>query len=89
MILLQLVDHGNNMAARPGELVNKLSFILVIAFVTSLQACTSEIESRLDEPGRGQVQNRGAGTSNWWDKLPRPEWSKYERVAVDDNWFGV
>ncbi len=69
--------------------MNELNIILVIAFVTSLQACTSEIESRLDETGQGQVQNRGAGTGNWWDKLPRPEWSKYERVAVDDNWFEV
>ncbi|MEE8345050.1 MAG: MBL fold metallo-hydrolase [Woeseiaceae bacterium] len=69
--------------------MNKLNFVLVIAFVTSLQACTPEMESRLDETGQGQVQNRGAGTSNWWDKLPRPEWSKYEQVAVGDNWFEV
>ncbi len=93
MILLQLVDHGNNMAARPGELVNKLHFVFVFAFVMSLQACTPdtgpEVESGLDETGHAQVQNRGAGTSNWWDKLPRPEWSEYERVAVDDNWFEV
>lgn len=72
--------------------MNKLNFVLVIAFVTSLQACmpdtAPEVESRLDETGQGQVQNRGAGTSNWWDKLPRPEWGKYERVAVD-NWFEV
>ncbi len=63
--------------------MNKLNFVLVIAFVTSLQACTldisPEVESKLDETGHGQVQNRGAATSNWWDKLPRPEWSKYER----------
>ncbi len=73
--------------------MNKLNFVLVIAFVTSLQACTPdiapEVESKLDQTGHGQVQNRGAGTRNWWDKLPRPEWSKYERVAVDDNWFEV
>jgi len=36
-----------------------------------------------------EVQNRGSGTSNWWDALPRPEWSEYERVAVDDDWFEV
>jgi len=47
-----------------------------------------EVESRLDETGQGQVRNRSAGISNWWDKLPRPEWSKYEWVAVD-NWFEV
>lgn len=35
------------------------------------------------------VQNRGSDTGNWWDALPRPEWSEYERVAVDDGWFEV
>ena len=30
-----------------------------------------------------QVQNRGAGKDNWWDKLPRPEWSEFERVDQD------
>ncbi|MCH8307568.1 MAG: MBL fold metallo-hydrolase [Proteobacteria bacterium] len=73
--------------------MNKLNLVFVIALLTSLQACTldtaPEGESRLDGTGNGQVQNRGAGTSNWWDKLPRPEWSEYERVAVDDNWFEV
>ncbi len=73
--------------------MNKLNFVLVIAFVTWLQACTPdtapEVESKLDETGHGQVQNRGVGTSNWWDKLPRPEWSEYEWVDVDDEWFEV
>lgn len=35
------------------------------------------------------VQNRGAGKDSWWDKLPRPEWSKYERVDQDQDWFEV
>ncbi len=73
--------------------MNELNFILVIAFVALLQSCTPDaapkLEPRADDIADGQVQNRGAGTGNWWDKLPRPEWSKYERVAVDDNWFGV
>ena len=36
-----------------------------------------------------QVQNRGAGKDNWWDSLPRPEWSAFERVDIDDDWFEV
>ena len=46
--------------------MNKLNFVLVIAFVTSLQACTPDtaldVESGLDETEHGQVQIRGAGT---------------------------
>ena len=36
-----------------------------------------------------QVQNRGAGKDDWWDKLPRPEWSAFERIDQDQDWFEV
>jgi glyoxylase-like metal-dependent hydrolase (beta-lactamase superfamily II) len=36
-----------------------------------------------------RVQNRGAGKDNWWDNLPRPEWSAYERIDQDQDWFEV
>lgn len=36
-----------------------------------------------------QVQNRGSGTDNWWDALPRPEWSEFEKVDQDVDWFEV
>jgi len=36
-----------------------------------------------------QVQNRGADKDNWWDKLPRPEWSAYTKLDFDDGWFDV
>ncbi len=36
-----------------------------------------------------QVQNRGAGKDNWWDTLPRPEWSAFERIDQDQDWFEV
>ena len=46
-----------------------------------------------EAPGRPtsneQVQNRGAGKDNWWDKLPRPEWSAFERIDQDQDWFEV
>lgn len=36
-----------------------------------------------------QIQNRGSGTANWWDALPRPEWSAYQRIDQDVDWFEV
>ena len=36
-----------------------------------------------------QVQNRGANKDNWWDKLPRPEWSAFERIQQSEDWFEV
>ena len=36
-----------------------------------------------------QVQARGANRDNWWDKLPRPEWSAFERIDQDQDWFEV
>ncbi len=35
------------------------------------------------------VEGRGAETANWWDDLPRAEWSAYERVLADEAWFEV
>ena len=40
-------------------------------------------------PANEQVQNRGAGKDNWWDSLPRPEWSAFERIDQDQDWFEV
>jgi glyoxylase-like metal-dependent hydrolase (beta-lactamase superfamily II) len=58
-----------------------------------LAACSPEFNPKSqtaigndDEVG---VQNRGSDTGHWWDALPRPEWSEYERVAIDDGWFEV
>lgn len=36
-----------------------------------------------------KVTNRGANKDNWWDALPRPEWSAFERVAQSEDWFEV
>jgi glyoxylase-like metal-dependent hydrolase (beta-lactamase superfamily II) len=40
----------------------------------------------VDETG---VANRGANTGNWWDALPRPEWSVFERLDDGSGWFEV
>jgi glyoxylase-like metal-dependent hydrolase (beta-lactamase superfamily II)/membrane-bound inhibitor of C-type lysozyme len=45
--------------------------------------------SSAEEAGNEQVQNRGAGKDNWWDALPRPEWSQFERMDQDQDWFEV
>lgn len=63
--------------------MNKLNIALLASAVISLSACAP------DPVPDAQVQNRGSETGNWWDALPRPEWSQYERVAIDDNWFEV
>ena len=45
--------------------------------------------SSAGEVANEQVQNRGAGKDNWWDALPRPEWSEFERIDQDQDWFDV
>ena len=35
------------------------------------------------------VKGRGENTANWWDKLPRSEWSGFERVMPDHPWFEI
>jgi len=65
--------------------MHKLNHVLlaIVLVLVLLSACMP------DPAVDAQVENRGSGTSNWWDALPRPEWSQYERVAVDDDWFEV
>ncbi len=36
-----------------------------------------------------QVQNRGASKDNWWDKLPRAQWGRYQNILTGQNWFEV
>jgi glyoxylase-like metal-dependent hydrolase (beta-lactamase superfamily II) len=72
----------------------KLSnLLLTMMFAVLLAACMpapGRVERHsVDESAEGQVLNRGTGTDNWWDSLPRPEWSQYERVSVDEDWFEV
>jgi len=48
----------------------------------SIAACSQE-------PAQDVVEGRGAETANWWDNLPRAEWSNYERVLADEAWFEI
>lgn len=66
------------------------SFVAVLFLVG---ACT-ETEAPKLEPEQAvldneQVTGRGADKDNWWDKLPRPEWSAFERVEQAQDWFEV
>lgn len=36
-----------------------------------------------------QEQIRAASQSNWWDALPRKEWSAFERIDTAQDWFEV
>jgi glyoxylase-like metal-dependent hydrolase (beta-lactamase superfamily II) len=31
--------------------------------------------------------NRGSDTASWWDRLPRPEWQRFERLDNGSGWF--
>ncbi|MFK8029381.1 MAG: MBL fold metallo-hydrolase [Gammaproteobacteria bacterium] len=41
------------------------------------------------ESAAESIHGRGSDTTKWWDSLPRKEWSAYERVLEDENWFEV
>jgi glyoxylase-like metal-dependent hydrolase (beta-lactamase superfamily II) len=67
--------------------------LLLIACATVV-AVTAEAhgvgeEASTRSAANEQVQNRGAGKDNWWDNLPRPEWSAFERIDQDQDWFEV
>jgi glyoxylase-like metal-dependent hydrolase (beta-lactamase superfamily II) len=63
--------------------MNKMRIALLTIAVVYLYACAP------DPVPDAQVENRGSGSQNWWDALPRPEWSEYERISVDEDWFEV
>jgi len=75
----------------------KICYLVLILFVTGV-ACTDR-QGSVDETAaeateqnivdNDQVRNRGADKDNWWDKLPRPEWSAYQKIDQDQDWFEV
>jgi len=58
--------------------VAKLLVVALLYFLTVTPALASE-----------QIENRGADTQNWWDKLPHAEWAAFERLEAVGNWFEV
>lgn len=68
--------------------------LLCLISLSLLSACSDAPDSAsMDAPpaiaNNDLVQNRGADKDNWWDKLPRPEWSAFEKADIDDDWFEV
>jgi len=62
----------------------------VIFLAASLTLCGAEPqESAVTE--NDLVQGRGEGKDNWWDALPRPQWSQFPKIDVDqsEDWFQV
>lgn len=75
----------------------KKQYLLLLSLLISV-ACsdrpggtadTSSATARSEVVDNELVQNRGANKDNWWDTLPRPEWSAYEKIEQDQDWFEV
>jgi len=56
------------------RLLSALSFTLWL-----LAACASD----------SGIDNRGSGTAEWWDKMPRAEWSRFDRLDDGTGWFEI
>ncbi len=64
--------------------------ILLLACVFTVTGCLRPANTSAPESDQAaQVQNRGSGTDNWWNALPRPEWSAFEKIDQDVDWFEV
>lgn len=71
--------------------MNKLIIAgLGVAFLAAFNSCapaTEPVGSAINQ----QVLGRGEGKDNWWDALPRAQWSPFEKIAMqqDQDWFQV
>ena len=82
----------NIFAARSG-----LVLLLLLFVAASISGCSGENDpeapvqaaEQVDDADEEGVENRGADTERWWDKLPRPEWAEFERVDDGQGWFEV
>jgi glyoxylase-like metal-dependent hydrolase (beta-lactamase superfamily II) len=63
-----------------------LALLAGVLSPVALHAAPGTAEAAAAEDG---VDNRGADTRRWWDALPRPAWSAFERVAPELPWFEV
>lgn len=76
-----------------------VTFICVCCFAVLflVGGCSAEEQGADAAPGSelagggdaDTVENRGTDTERWWDALPRPEWSAFERVDDGSGWFEV
>jgi glyoxylase-like metal-dependent hydrolase (beta-lactamase superfamily II) len=64
-------------------------FVLVV-LAGCLSFCGTETEEVV-ETENALVQGMGEGKDNWWDALPRAQWSQFPKIAIDqsEDWFQV
>ncbi len=68
--------------------------LTLVIFVLVMSGCSDHAHT---DPGADHthtdsadgIHGRGANTQKWWDALPRPAWSKYERLLPQQTWFEV
>ena len=70
-------------------MIKATSGIPLLVMLGLLAACGQQEASAPGQSNNEQVQARGADKDNWWDKLPRPEWAAYEKIAQSQDWFEV
>jgi len=58
--------------------IARLLAVALLCFLTNDPAHASE-----------QIENRGADTQNWWDKLPHAQWAAFERLESVGDWFEI
>ncbi len=64
--------------------------LLMLGAISGLSACADRSDnSAATVADNEQVQNRGANKDNWWDSLPRPEWSAFLKIGQSEDWFEV
>lgn len=62
----------------------RIAFSLICLFF--LSACQNNTPS---SEYTAKVENRGTNKENWWDKLPRPAWEKFQKIKTNSIWFDV
>ena len=67
--------------------MNKTNAVVVALVLLSylLIACVKQDKHSSNQ----QIRNRGEGKDNWWEKLPRPVWSQFEKIPQSQDWFEV
>ena len=70
-------------------IVRILLLACVAVFAVTAEAHGVGEEASTRSASNEQVRNRGAGKDNWWDNLPRPEWSAFHRIEQEQDWFEV
>ena len=66
-----------------------LARILAAALCVYAAVSCAPGETETAKEDDAAVEGRGADTANWWDALPRQEWSAFQRVLENDPWFEV